>query len=176
MIASMTSSTTKEYIADIINLGHVGWRYRIFAIIIMAKLLLDLGSQALPEWLGPRPLVCAYCAGALVWAQTILGMRNAYTTTTLKNELIIPDFGNEMFSGGPRSKANLMIRVGTALAENKRTFNFIVPRNTTDITSIQVTKSERIVRRNCVKDLFCTKKLLLFRHLILGDLVFKSFT
>ena len=136
MIASMTSSTTKEYIADIINLGHVGWRYRIFAIIIMAELLLDLGSQALPEWLGHRPLVCAYSAGALMWAQTIFGIRNAYTTTALKNELIIRDFGNEMFSGGPRPEADLMIRVGTALAENKRTFNLIVSRDAADITSV----------------------------------------
>ena len=136
MIASMTSSTTKEYIADIINLGHVGWRYRIFAIIIMAKLLLDLGGQALPEWLGHRPLVCAYCAGALMWAKTILGMRNAYTTTTLKNELIIPDFGNEMFSGGPRSEADLMIRVDTTLAKHKRAYDSIISRNPTHITGV----------------------------------------
>lgn len=37
-------------------------------------------------------------------------------------------------------------------------------------------KSERIVRRDCMKDFLGPKKLPLFRHLIFRDVVFKPFT
>lgn len=113
---------------------------------------------------------------ALMWAQTIFGMRTTYTTTALKNELVIRDFCNEMFSGGPWPEANLMICVGAALTENKRAFNGVVPGNTTDITGVEMTESERIVRWDCVKDFFGTNKLLFFRHLVFRDLVFESLT